>query len=1095
MKTNGSMVNVRKVYKTGRWIWLSFCMVALLGATAGPVFGAFSDDTATLTNSVADASSFPGERVQVGDFDSDGDPDFSINGRLWRNDISDTGFYLYLGPILDMGPWGDHNNDGKPDLYGWQSGYMYTNLLDGPPFTSSAPNSNGDPNMPDLPAGVDKSNGTQRSACWGDWDKDGDLDLYVAGSQATGGDPTWPDVILDNGLGEDSHSFHLSTIGSPNYYARGTHPCDYDEDGDLDIFVCNYFWQPNRLWQNDGSGSFSDVGGAAGVAGSGGMGASIGAAWGDLDNDGDFDLILANLNHGPTENAIVYENLGSPTYTFSPAFDFSGADYVEAYASPVLFDYDNDGDLDIFITDTYVTDSRLYRNDGSFTFVNVTGTEMASVSFSPTGQAAVLDWDDDGDLDLITGGKMLVNNNNNGNHWLKVKIEGTDAVVYGARVTIDLGGGNILTRQVNEMMGEGNQNERIVHFGLGANTGPVDVAVTSIGCSTANLNTAVDQTVTINLNANENLPEDLNGDCFVNFLDFAILQANYMKCNNPGDLACDVIDVDPAYDPNADMVEDFEGNPDISAAPWSQLYGGGVVGTPNAGNPNDGGNLSMNFTDFTVQRLDVTHASIDKELSKGSLEFDYYHGVGWNRIHLSNTTNYNIAWINIWGNGGGANYEISFMDSVYVPNHEAQDVITPGTWNQIRVDWDMDTQLLSLALNDIPVPGMQNVPGMEPGLAGGNTLTRVTFYDYSGTGLDPMQIDNIKIHEETPVLPYWIPATDPTDQFFPMDFEDSPDVTTAPWSYSMGGGLNVPQLGTGEATNTSIVLDPLDFTNSHLDLTDPVIDTVYEKGTVQFDMYYSQGVSRIHLKGALGWNVCWLDVRFDGPDNFAEISLQRGDHTTMFREPNAVEAGTWSTYRIDWDTSTELLSIFVNGAPLANLQDVDGMEPNRPGGYGGTAVERVEFYAWTGTGDTMQVDNICVANEPAKLCQNLTYIISGNVGVPGVTLEGFPGDPVISGAGGAYSAKVSVDTLGGAIIPKLDGYIFTPANKVYDDSLSGNLTSEDYTAVAIDCDLMQALGHIIVGDITEDCYVNVEDVGGLSLEWLSCNDPNPLACP
>jgi hypothetical protein len=383
---------------------------------------------------------------------------------------------------------------------------------------------------------------------------------------------------------------------------------------------------------------------------------------------------------------------------------------------------------------------------------------------------------------------------------------------------------------------------------------------------------------------------------------------------------------------------------------------------------------------------------------------------------------------------------------------------------------------------------------MEPGIAGGNTVTRVSFYDYSGTGSDPMQIDNIKIREETPVLPYWIPATSPAEQFFPVDFEDSPDITTAPWNYATAP-YSVPQLGTGVATNTSIVLNQLDFSKSYLYLTDPLIDTVYEKGSVQFDMYFSQGISRIHLREALGWNVCWLDVRLDGPGNFAEISLQSGEHTTMFREPNAIEAGTWNTYRIDWDASTELLSIFVNGAPLANLQDVDGMEPGRPNGYGGTAVEQVEFYAWTGTSDTMQVDNICVADVPANLCNDLNYTISGTVGIPGVTLEGFPGDPVISGAGGMYSARVSVGTDGGAIVPKLDGYSFTPASRVYDDSLSGNLTSENYTTTAIDCDLIQALGHIIVGDLTEDCYVNVEDVGGLSLEWLSCSDPNPLVCP
>jgi hypothetical protein len=258
---------------------------------------------------------------------------------------------------------------------------------------------------------------------------------------------------------------------------------------------------------------------------------------------------------------------------------------------------------------------------------------------------------------------------------------------------------------------------------------------------------------------------DITGNGLINFNDLLILLEQWLE--TPGDPSADIapqpggdnevnlldfsllsVDYQP-FDPSADLIEDFEGNPDITAPPWSQTYGGAVVGTPNPGNPNSG-NLSMNFTDFRIQHLDVTHASVDRELAKGYVEFDYYHGVGWNRIHLRNATGWNIAWLNIWGNGGGvgSDYEMSFMDTVFVPNHQANDMIAPSSWNRIRIDWDTSTQLLSLALNGVPVPGMQNVPGMEPGITGGNTLTRVDFYDYSGTTPDPMQIDNIRIGEE-----------------------------------------------------------------------------------------------------------------------------------------------------------------------------------------------------------------------------------------------------------------------------------------------------------------------------------------------------------
>jgi hypothetical protein len=1114
-----------------QWKWFCAAAIVLLGIAAGPVFGAFTDTAQTLTNITHGSFEFPDDRTQVGDVDGDGDPDFNSNGRLWLNDINNTGVFIYLGPSLDMGPWGDHNNDGKPDLYGHQSAFMYTNNF--PSFDSDGPKpgqGDGDPNMPFLPAGDGfppndlTSSGTNRSACWGDWDEDGDLDLFVAGSQATLADPIWPDVILNNGFGGTPQNFVRSSVGASPVYARGSHPCDYDKDGDLDIYVCNYFWVPNRLLQNDGSGSFTDVGVAAGVAGDPGVGtlgngATIGAAWGDLNNDGDFDLVVANLNHLDqpriAENALIYQNNGSPNYDFTQAFEFSPGnnDWVESYACPVLFDYDNDCDLDIFMTEVGGADSRLYRNDGGFTFVNVTGTEMAAVSLNASGQAAVLDWDDDGDLDLITGGMLLQNDNNNGNHWLKVKFEGLDAAVYGARVCIDLGGGKILTRQVNEMMGEGNQNDRTVHFGLGSETGPVTVEVKFLDGSTSTLSTAVDQTVTFantcasHILLGNGLLEDLNNDCKIDYLDFAILHENYLRCNNPGDGACEEVDVDPPFDPNTGLYENFEGNPDITSPPWSFTWGSAAVGTPTPGNP-DGGNLSLNHPDFTQQNLDMV--AIGKSTAVGQVEFDLFHGAGAHRIHLKNASGWNVARVHIWGNGQGPDADISINsgDFATIPGPtptgllEAFDVIKYGEWSRIAIDWDMPNETISISVNGIPVSVLQNVAGMEPGYGNYANETVTGFQTFAWTGTAGLnQIDNIKFRDEpAPQIPYWVPAAAPPAPFFPEDFEDSPDLTAAPYSFF----YNQPVLGPGNAPNTSTVMDPPDFSRTRLDLTHPDVSTVFEQGSMQFDIYFGQGWNQILLVNQTGWTIARLHVwDYNAPDPAAEISLRSAAADppgspgmfTVAEEPNIIQPNTWNTIRVDWDTSTELLSVYLNGAPLPNLQNIAGMEPGKvPASYAGDVMDRIDLYPWSGTAGTTQFDNLCVANEPNNLCGSIGYTISGNVGVPGVTLQGLPGGPIVSGGGGNYSAVVDVTTSGGNVIPKLDGFVFTPENREY-GSLSGDLAGQDYTASAIDCNLVQTLGFVITGDITGDCYVNGDDAAGLSLQWLECNDPDPSACP
>jgi hypothetical protein len=196
--------------------------------------------------------------------------------------------------------------------------------------------------------------------------------------------------------------------------------------------------------------------------------------------------------------------------------------------------------------------------------------------------------------------------------------------------------------------------------------------------------------------------------------------------------------------------EDFEGNPDVTAAPWAFVYGSANVATPTAPNTS---NLSMNHPDFTIERLDLTHPSVNESTPTGYVEFDYYHGSGGQRFFLRNSTGWSMAMINVWGNGGGADAEVSLMSSTWVVNAQVLDVIPLGSWNRMRIDWDAPNESISVALNGAPLAGLQNVAAMEPGYGGYATESVTRFDSYAWTGTQGLnQIDNIGVNEPAPAF-------------------------------------------------------------------------------------------------------------------------------------------------------------------------------------------------------------------------------------------------------------------------------------------------------------------------------------------------------
>ena len=155
----------------------------------------------------------------------------------------------------------------------------------------------------------------------------------------------------------------------------------------------------------------------------------------------------------------------------------AGLRWQESYASPALGDFDNDGYLDLFFTTVYKGDkSVLYRNNGDWTFSEV--TENAGVATASTYQGSWADYDNDGDLDLLSGGKLFRNPGNT-NHWLKVRLIGakdSNPSAIGAQVRVMVGD-RVLMRQVEGGTGEGNQNDLTLHFGLGKEDGRVKMEI------------------------------------------------------------------------------------------------------------------------------------------------------------------------------------------------------------------------------------------------------------------------------------------------------------------------------------------------------------------------------------------------------------------------------------------------------------------------------------------------------------------------------------------------------------------------------------------------------------------------------------------
>ena len=453
-------------------------------------------------------------------FDGDGDGDldlYIINGTfldtVFRDEVPTNALYrnrgdgtfeeaTYEAGVGDEGYGmgvgvGDYDNDGDADLYVTNYGpnVLYRNRGNGifEDVTEAA--------------GVgDEGWGT--NAAFVDYDNDGDLDLYVANYmnfcvennrecyqstvRAYCGPTAYPGQtgVLYRNDGNSDFADVTAQAGLVSTAGRqlGAVFADYDDDGDQDLFVPNDK-TPNFLFENGGDGRFEEIGAIAGIAYNedGVAESAMGADWGDYDNDGHLDIVVATFQWLANT---LYRNEGNGFFMDVTYRARIGKESLPYLGMTVAFlDYDSDGYLDLFLANghldenveeydsgtRYAQKNQLFRNQGGGRFEEVTdragtGMQVERVSHG----AAFGDYDDDGDVDIFVSDSdtphctLLRNDGGNANHWLTVRTVGrwSNRDGIGARIRVTAGD-LVQVKEVRSTYGYLSASDMRVHFGLG----------------------------------------------------------------------------------------------------------------------------------------------------------------------------------------------------------------------------------------------------------------------------------------------------------------------------------------------------------------------------------------------------------------------------------------------------------------------------------------------------------------------------------------------------------------------------------------------------------------------------------------------------
>ena len=462
--------------------------------------------------------------VAVFDYNNDGLPDiFFTNGaaipsleksdpsysnRLFRNngdgtftDVTEKAGLQGIGYSMGVAA-GDYDNDGFVDLYvaGVNRNQLFHNNGDGT-FTDVTEKAGVGGIVPKL------GKAWSVAAGWFDYNNDGLLDLFVVNylnysiSTATlcvqQGLPAYcspvdflgtPNILYrNNGDGTFTDVSEQSHISQYVGKGMGLAFADYDNDGFTDIFVSNDTFE-NYLLHNNGDGTFTNVAMLAGVAYNayGDAIAGMGADFRDIDNDGRPDIFETAMFG---EGFPLYKNLGDGQFQ-----DVTGTAGLSALTSRStawgvgIFDFDNDGNKDLFTANADILDNamelahrpfalpnRVFRNKGNLTFEDLSSKAGTSFPVPAAHRGAAFgDLNNDGKIDVVVTvlngpPEIWMNRSSNLNHWIILKLVGVrsnrDGLGTKVKVTTSLG---TQYNQATTAVGYNSSSDKRVHFGLGS---------------------------------------------------------------------------------------------------------------------------------------------------------------------------------------------------------------------------------------------------------------------------------------------------------------------------------------------------------------------------------------------------------------------------------------------------------------------------------------------------------------------------------------------------------------------------------------------------------------------------------------------------